>query len=120
MANYLTDDKNNTFAGILASAADNASVRMIETQMLDGSFTVQTIGCSATRVAIEFYCSTPTRRDLENCVNIGQPIKILWRDRIWTGLIADGGIKWQPVSRTQTRIQEKLQFEILVMEAMTR
>lgn len=120
MANYITDFAGNALTGFLAKANANAEIRTIETQMLDGSFTVQTIGNSATRIAVEFVCSRSTRRLLEDCTFSGEPIKVFWQDRIWTGLIAGGAIKWEVWSYTHSVYQEKLDFELLVLEEAER
>lgn len=120
MTNFLSDWNDTVIAGILAKASDNTSIRTIETQMLDGSFTIQTIGNTATKVLVEFYCSTAVRRALEMLAFSGQLIKVYWRDRIWTGLISGGEIKWESWSRNTEKVKEKLQFEVLVMEEAIR
>lgn len=120
MRNFLTNLTNEIFNGILASAKASAAIRTIETQMLDGSYTIQTIGNPATKVYIEFYCSTSIRRTLESYAFSGQPIKVQWRDRIWTGLINGGEIKWENWSRNQVKVQEKLLFDVLVLEEAFR
>ena len=120
MNNYLTDIDDQVLPGFLAKAKANASNRTIETQMLDGSFTVQTIGNSATKVSVEFYCSTATRRELQTCISICQSIKVYWLDRVWTGLISTGKLDWERFSKNTTKVQEKLAFEVLVTEEAAR
>src|SRR5674476_728326 len=98
MLNFISNINDNGYSGFLTKAKDNASIRTIETQMLDGTFTVQTIGSSATKVSVEFYCSTATRRELQTCINTCQPIKVYWLDRVWTGLISGGKLDWERFS----------------------
>jgi hypothetical protein len=114
MTNYLSDLNGNPYPGILAKAKDNATIRTIETQMLDGSYTVQTIGSPSTQVQIEFYSSTATRRLLQICLKTGQPIKVCWRDRIWTGIISGGELNSSVWSRNEVALAEKLIFSVLM------
>ena len=120
MLNYISDSNDNELSGFLSKAKDNASIRTIETQMLDGSFTIQTIGSSVSKVSVEFYCCTATRRELQACISTCQPIKVYWLDRVWTGLISGGKLDWERFSRYETKIQEKLAFEVLVTEEAAR
>jgi len=113
---FISDTNGAVFSGILASAKASSSVRLIETRMLDGSFTVQTIGSAATWVSVEFYCSTETRRLLQLFAHSGQPVRVGYRDRIWTGLIRGGEIQWERWTRNHRELQEKLRFEVLVTE----
>ncbi len=114
MANYLTDNSDVLIQGKLAKAKDNSAQRVIETEMLDGSFTVQTIGSPATRVEVEHYCSTATRRTLQSTAATGTPIKVYWRDKIYTGLISGGKIAWEQWSRIKTDYGDKVSFVLLV------
>lgn len=120
MFNYISDLNDVVFVGIIAKAKESAAIRTIETQMLDGSYTIQMIGRSSTKVSIEFYCSTLIRRSLESHAFSGQPIKVNWHDRIWTGFISSGEIKWETWSRNQVKVQEKLLFDVLVTEEAFR
>jgi hypothetical protein len=114
MENKLTNSSNVLIAGILAKAKSNAGQRVIETEMLDGSFTVQTIGSSATRIEVEHYCSTATRRILQSTAAAGEPVKVYWRDKVYTGLISGGTISWEQWSRIKTNYADKVTFVLLV------
>jgi len=114
MANYLTDNDNVLIQGKLAKAKDNAAQRVIETELLDGSFIVQTIGSPATKVEVDHYCSTATRRILQSTAATGEPIKVYWRDKIYTGFISGGAIQWEQWSRIKTDYADKVSFVMLV------
>ena len=120
MANYLSDYNGVVFSGILAKAQESAAIRTIETQMLDGSYTIQTVGSNSKKVSVEFYSSTAVRRTLETFAFSGQAIKVYLRDRIWTGFISGGEIKWESWSKNHAKVQEKLVFEILVTGEASR
>lgn len=120
MTNYMSDFYGVVFTGILAKAQLLTSIRTIETQMLDGSFTIQTVGNTAKRIDVEFYCSTASRRLLETFAFSGQAIKVYWRDRVWTGFISGGEIKWESWSKNHAKIQEKLVFQLLVTQEASR
>lgn len=114
--NYLADLDSVAFEGILAKARDNQQTRVIETQMLDGTFNIQTIGSAATRVAVEFYCSLAVRRVLEACASSATPLKCYATGTVWTGLISGGEIKADYFSPDLW----KLAFDLLVLEADPR
>lgn len=110
---YLADNTDAQLGGILAYVRDNKSQRVIETELLDGSFTVQTIGTSSMRLEIEHYCSLAVRRSLETKRDAAEPIKIYWKDKVYTGLIS-GAVNHETWSRNKTDLAEKLTFTVLV------
>jgi len=116
MSNYLADNSDVAYEGILAKARDNATTRVIETQLLDGSYTVQTIGSAATKVSIEFHCSLTVRRLIEACASSATPIKAYAKDKVFTGLISGGAIK----SDLTTAASWKLTFDLLVTGVIDR
>lgn len=113
---YLADNSDVAYDGILAKARDNASSRVIETQLLDGSYTVQTIGSAATKVSIEFHCTLAVRRLIEVCASSATPIKAYAKDKIWSGLISGGAIK----SDLSGADSWKLSFDLLVTGVIDR
>lgn len=113
MANYLADISDVQLSGILAYVRDKKSQRTIETQMLDGTYSVQSIGVATIRIEVEHYCSVAVRRSLETKRDEAEPILVYWKDRKYTGLIS-GDIAHERWSRNKTDLAEKLTFTLLV------
>lgn len=116
MSNYLANTSDVAYEGILAKARDNANTKVIETRLLDGSHTVQTIGSAATKVSIEFHCSLAVRRLIEACASSATPLKAYGTDKVFTGIISGGEIK----SDYSTPSTWKLTFDLLVTEVVDR
>lgn len=114
--NYLADSDNATYGGILASAKPIKQARVIETQMLDGSWSVQTIGAATQKVSVDYYGSTATRRLLETAAEIQAPIYVYWKDKIYRGLISGGRVDWQRWSRNKVELAERITFTLLALE----
>lgn len=120
MDNYLADSNSATYGGILASAKEQSSARVIETQMLDGSFSVQTIGDPAVKLNVEYYGSIATRRLIETATAASAPIIVYWKDKVYTGLISGGQIAVERWSRNRTDLAEKISFTLLVTGVVDR
>lgn len=117
--NYLAT-LTDSYTGILSNVEDSQSVRSIETQLLSGGYTVQTIGSATKRLNVTFYCSRSTRRQIEQAQAESAYIKIYWRDRVWTGLISSKELSVTRWSRKRVDLEEQIQFEVLVTEEGTR
>ena len=115
---YLTDINGNVIDGILAEFVDNESVVMIETRMLDGSYTIQAIGGPAPSADAVFWTSKALRRLLQAKHAAGEPIKAYWRDEVYTGLISGNSIVWTEGLLGITRLAEKVSFRMLVTEVV--
>lgn len=112
--NYLSTIDETPYVGTLVSVDESQSIRLIETQLLSGEFAVQTIGEAAKRLGVTFYCSSATRRQLEEAQAQAAYIKIYWLDQEWTGLISSkrfGITRW---SRNIADLHEQVKFEVLV------
>jgi len=120
MDNYLADYNGTTYGGILAAATEKNTARVIETQMLDGSFTVQTIGSPSPKLDVEYYGSTATRRLLETATAESAPVVVYWKDKVYTGLISGGQIAYERWSRNKTELAEKVTFTLLVTGVVDR
>ena len=115
---YLTDINGNVIDGILAEFVDNDSVIQIETRMLDGSYTVQSIGGPATTADVVFWTSNALRRSLQAKHAAGAQIKAYWRGQVYTGLISGNSIVWQEGLLGIDRLAEKVSFRLLVTEVV--
>lgn len=118
--NYLATLAEAPYSGTLFNVEDSQSVRSIETQLLNGQFTVQTIGTASKRLSITFYCSSSTRRQIEQAQAESAYIKVYWCDRVWTGLISAKDLTIEKWSRNITDLEEQVKFEVLVTEEGTR
>lgn len=112
MSNILTQYDDTEIEGILTKARDNSTTRVIERQLLDGSFAVQTVGDPATEVEVEFFCELAARRELQGYANTAALIKVCWEDKIYTGHIRGGRIEWEPFGVDEY----KTNFVLLVYE----
>lgn len=120
MVNYLADSASVAYGGVLSSAKEETTARVIETQMLDGSFTVQTIGDPAVRVNVEYYGSIADRRLLEVAAAESSTLEVYWKDRVYTGIVSGGQITYERWSRNVVSRAEKVTFTLLVVEVDTR
>ena len=118
--NYIATLAESVYTGTLFDVEDSQSVRSIQTQLLNGQHTVQTIGSAAKRLNVTFYCSRSTRRQIEQVQAESAYIKIYWMNRVWTGLISSKGFKIAKWSRNIVDAEEQIQFEVLVTEEGTR
>ena len=112
MSNKITTYADVEIVGTLTKARDNGVARVIEQQLLDGTFNVQTIGIAATKIDVEFYCTIAVRRVLQGYANTAELIKVWWDDKIWTGHIAGGQIKWNWFTDQENDVS----FDLLVVE----
>ena len=120
MDNYLADSSSVSYGGILASVKPQTETRVIETQMLDGSFVVQNVGDPAVKVAVEYYGSTATRRLLETAAAESDTLEVYWRDQVYTGIISTGQIAYERWSRNSVTLAEKITFTLLAIEVAAR
>ena len=112
--NYLADSTDTTYGGILGSAKEKTIARAIETQMLDGSYVVQTVGDPSVKVDVIYYGSIATRRLLETAANESDVIYVYWKDRKYTGIISGGKLVHERWSRNNADLAEKVTFTLLV------
>ena len=120
MVNYLADSNSVAYSGVLASAKETTLARVIETEMLDGSFTVQTIGDPSVRVNIEYYGSIADRRLLEAAAAAAEMLEVYWKDRVYTGIISGGQVTHEPWNRSVVTRAEKVAFTLLAIEVAVR
>ena len=104
MANTITTYDDTLFAGTLTKARDSQNSQFIKKRLLDGTYNIQTIGSAARTIDVEFYCDIEVRRDLEDAAAAGDLIKVNYEDRIWTGLIDNADVKWDPFVDTEERV----------------
>lgn len=115
---YMTDINGTVMDGILAECSDNESVIQIDTRMLDGSYTVQSIGGPAPTADVVFWTSTVLRRSLQAKHAAGEPVKAFWRGQVFTGLISSNSIVWVEGLLGIPRLAEKVSFRMLVTEVV--
>lgn len=111
MANTITTYEGTPFAGILTRARDFQNSQFIKKRLLDGTYNIQTVGAAARTVDVEFYCDIEVRRDLEDAAAAGDLIVVTYEDRIWTGLIDNADVSWEPLVDTEERVT----FDLLVV-----
>ena len=116
--NYLTDQNDVLIPGLLAQLKDTQEIRTIETQMLDGSFSIQTIGRPSTQAEIDFYCSMQTRRSLQDILQAGSLIKAVWRGQTYAGYLSGKSIKWEKYWPNRSDRQEKLSLIMQIPEVL--
>ena len=109
--NKITTYENADITGILAKARDNSVTRVLENQLLDGTFNVQTVGAPATRISVEFYCAVAVRRVLQDYSAAATLIKVWWGDMVWTGYISGGKLSWDLFAGDLNRVT----FDLLVI-----
>ena len=113
MSNYLANGSGVSYGGVLNTVLDARVNRTVETQFLDGAFNVQTIGTAPRRLQVQYTGSHATRLALETLAAAGSPIKVYWRDTIYTGIIS-GSIQWARHSRDRAEFAEIVTFQVLV------
>jgi len=115
--NYIADKLDTPITGILASVKDHTKGQIIETELLDGTYIIQSVGNPQTTLEVIFYCSSAVRRQLELSASIGEPIYIYWKGSQYRGLIEKGEISWERWSRNKSGLAEELTFSLRVWEA---
>lgn len=87
MAKELRDYADSPIQGILIRAGSVDSVITIENRLLDGSFSVQTIGNASKEINIEFICERAALETLKLSTITKAPIRIIYDSDDWTGII---------------------------------
>lgn len=113
MSNYLANSSDVSYGGVLNTVLDARLNRTVETQFLDGSFNVQTIGTAPRRLQVQYTGSHATRLALETLADAGGTIKVYWKDTIYTGIIS-GSVTWTRHSRDRAEFAEVVTFQVLV------
>lgn len=113
MSNYIANESGTSYGGVLSVVIDSKQVRTIETQFLNGSFNVQTIGTHPRRLAVDYYGSHATRLLLEALADEAGVILVYWKSRIYTGTVSSA-IQWSRHSRDRADLAERMQFQVLV------
>jgi len=119
MDNYLADINGTTYGGILSAVESEQTTRVIETQLLDGTWNVQTIGSPSTKINVTYYGSIATRRTLEAARAAATPIKVYWKDRVYTGIIS-GEVGHERWSRNRAALAEKMTMQLLITAEVAR
>ena len=114
--NRLIDNVGETIPGLVAYVTDEKTGVVIETKMLDGSFTTQIIGEPSTSYVVEFYCSTATRKSIEDMLFNGDMIVIEWRGLTVYGFISGSKIEHEKFWPKNPNRQEKLKITIVETE----
>jgi hypothetical protein len=118
MNRYITTNDNVLIACELKSARENTHTRKIETELLDGSYLVQTVGTASILLNVELLCGKAQRRHLQQISNVAGLIKVYYDDRCWVGHIRTGNFVegntfvWTPVSPNM----ESVTFTMMVVE----
>lgn len=97
MAREIRNMLDTIIDGILIRAGDIKSTIQIENRLLDGSYNVQTIGGPSLDIGVEFYCENASRQELQDYANSGTPIKIIYDDNEWVGIIRTGILPYEYV-----------------------
>lgn len=118
--NYLALQNNDLIPGLLATVEEFREVRAIETKMLDGSYTVQTIGSPAKRLDIAFYCARDTRRLIETLQAENGYLRVFWRDREYTVILTADDLIHKRWSKRRPDLEEKVSFGALVVSEVVR
>jgi len=115
MAREIRNALGAVIDGILTRAGDIKSTIQIENRLLDGSYSIQTIGGPSLDIGVEFYCENAARQELQDYANAGTPIKIVYDDDEWTGIIRTGILPYEYI----LPCKYKLTFTVLseVVEA---
>jgi hypothetical protein len=113
VSNYLADENAISYGGVLNTVFDNRANRTVETQFLDGSFNIQTIGTAPRRLQVQYTGSHATRLLLEALADEGGILKVYWKDTIYTGIIS-GSVSWTRHSRDRAEFAEQVTFQVLV------
>ena len=119
MLNYLANSSGTSYGGSLSKLRDVKAPRTIETQFLDGSFNLQTIGTTPRRLTLEYIGSHETRLALEALAEAAGEVKAYWRDTVYTGNIVTQ-ITWDRYSRDRTEYAEIMTFQVLVTAEAAR
>ena len=94
MAKELRDYMGTLIPGILMNAGREDSIITIENRLLDGSYSIQTIGESSSEVAIEFICEREALEVLQLSAIEKTPINVIYNDDNWTGIIRGNSLSY--------------------------
>lgn len=117
MEDYIANISGVTYLGHLAKAEEKPVPFQLETRMLDGSVSVQTLGNPVIEVEVEYYCPRLTRRLLQDCASTGGQLVVYFEDRAWTGVISSGSFKSEVYMRDML---DKVTFTLLTLEEAER